>query len=71
VKKKDKWEANDVNKQAIYIAPKSTNESRAHYAPEPAWGCKLQSLNYYCMVWQLLLLVLLTTTTTTTTTTDL
>ena len=22
----------------IYIAPKSKIESRAHYAPEPAWG---------------------------------
>ena len=23
---------------AIYIAPKSKIESRAHYAPEPTWG---------------------------------
>ena len=27
-------EAYDVNKQTIYIAPKSKIESRAHYAPE-------------------------------------
>ena len=31
-------EAYDVNKQMIYMAPKSTNESRAQYSPEPAWG---------------------------------
>ena len=29
-------EAYDINKQAIYVAPKSKTESRAHYAPEPA-----------------------------------
>jgi len=27
-------------KQTMYIAPKSTNESRAHYSPEPARGAK-------------------------------
>jgi len=27
-----------VNKQAMYIVLKSTNELRVHYAPEPAWG---------------------------------
>jgi len=26
----------DINKQIIYIAPKSKIESRAHYVPEPA-----------------------------------
>jgi len=31
-------EAYDVNKQMIYMAPKSTNESRTQYSPEPAWG---------------------------------
>jgi len=34
-------ETNDVNKPTIYISPKSTNESRAHYALEPAWGWTL------------------------------
>jgi len=31
-------EAYDINKQTIYIVPISKIESRAHYAPEPAWG---------------------------------
>ena len=26
----------------MYIAPKSKIESRAHYAPEPAWGSKVR-----------------------------
>jgi len=38
VKKKGCGEANDINKQTMYIAPKSTNELRVHYALEPAWG---------------------------------
>jgi len=25
-------------KQTMYIAPKSTNESRMHYTLEPTWG---------------------------------
>ena len=33
---KRKW-GSQVNKQIIYIAPKSTNKSRAHYTPEPTW----------------------------------
>ena len=28
----------DINKQTMYIAPKSKIESRAHYAPESARG---------------------------------
>jgi len=31
-------EAYDINKQTIYIAPKSKIESRVHYAPEPERG---------------------------------
>jgi len=31
-RKRISGEANDVNKQTIYIAPKSTNESRVHEA---------------------------------------
>ena len=31
-------EAYDINKQTIYIVPKSKIESRVHYMPEPAWG---------------------------------
>jgi len=31
-------EAYNINKQTIYIAPKSKIESRAHYDPEPARG---------------------------------
>jgi len=31
-------EAYNINKETIYTAPKSKIESRAHYAPEPAWG---------------------------------
>ena len=31
----------DVFWDTGYIAPKSKIESRAHYAPEPAWGYKL------------------------------
>jgi len=31
-------EAYDINTQIIYIALKSKIESRAHYAPAPAWG---------------------------------
>ena len=42
VKKRITGEAYDVNKQTIYIAPKSKIESRAHYAPEPAQGHKSQ-----------------------------
>jgi len=38
VKKKDIGEAYDVNKQTIYIAPKSTHESRAQYSLEPEQG---------------------------------
>jgi len=34
-------EAYDMNKQTIYIALKSSIESRAHYALEPTWGNKL------------------------------
>jgi len=30
--------AYDINKQTIYVVPKSKIESRAHYTPEPAWG---------------------------------
>jgi len=30
--------AYDINKQTIYIAPKSKIESGAHYAPESSWG---------------------------------
>jgi len=36
--KKDKREAYNVNKQTIYTVPKSTDESRVHYSPEPARG---------------------------------
>jgi len=28
----------------LYIAPKSTNESGAHYAPESAWGARSKRL---------------------------
>ena len=38
MKKRISGEAYDINKQTIYIAPKSKNESRAHYTPEPALG---------------------------------
>jgi len=31
-------QAQDVNKQTIYTAPKSTHESSAQYSPEPARG---------------------------------
>ena len=34
-KKRISEEAYDINKQTIYIAPKSKIESRVHYAPEP------------------------------------
>jgi len=37
-RKKDKWEAYDVNKQTIYTVPKSTNESKAQKSPEPTRG---------------------------------
>ena len=37
MKKTISGEANDINKR-IYIAPKSTNESVAHYALELTWG---------------------------------
>jgi len=30
--------AHDINKQTIYIAPKSDIESRVHYAPKPTRG---------------------------------
>ena len=35
VKKKGYVGKHNINKQTIYIAPKSKIESRAHYAPEP------------------------------------
>ena len=34
-------EAYDVNKQTIYIVPKSTNESRMQYSPEHARGTNM------------------------------
>jgi len=37
-KKRISGEAYDINKQTIYIVPKSKIESRVHYMPEPAWG---------------------------------
>jgi len=37
-KKRISGEAHEINKQTIYIAPKSKIESRAHYAPEQARG---------------------------------
>jgi len=37
-KKRINGEAHDVNKQTIYIVPKSTNESSVQYSPEPARG---------------------------------
>jgi len=36
-KKRITEEAYDINKQTIYIVPKSKIESRVHYAPEPTW----------------------------------
>jgi len=38
VKKKGCGEAYDINKQRMYIVPKSKIEPRLHYAPEPAQG---------------------------------
>ena len=38
-------EAYHINKQTVYMAPKSEIESRAHYAPEPARGsCRWNSV---------------------------
>ena len=37
-KKRISGEACDINKQTIYIVPKSKIESPAHYTPEPARG---------------------------------
>ena len=34
-------EAYDINKQTVYIAPKSKIESRAHYAPQPTRGADM------------------------------
>jgi len=34
----EKLEVSSEAKQTIYMVPKSTNESRAHYAMEPGWG---------------------------------
>jgi len=34
-KKRISGEACNINKQTVYIAPKSKIESRAHYVPEP------------------------------------
>jgi len=42
-KSEEKRISGDVNKQTIYIAPKSTNESRVQYSPEPTWGNKLRN----------------------------
>jgi len=42
-KKRISTEANDVNKQRIYIAPESTNESKAQYFLEHARGQKEDS----------------------------
>jgi len=42
-KKRKSGEADDINKQTIYIVPKSKIEPRAHYAPEPKWGCHCPS----------------------------
>jgi len=39
-KKRTSGEAYDIKKQTIAL--KSKIESRAHYAPEPAWGARLQ-----------------------------
>ena len=41
MKKKEVSRGSQVNKQAMYIAPKSTNESRAHFSLEPARGTTL------------------------------
>jgi len=40
-KKRKSGEADDIKKQ--YIVPKSKIEPRAHYAPEPKWGCHCPS----------------------------
>jgi len=36
--KRTSGEAYDINKQTIYIVPKSKIESREHYDPKPAQG---------------------------------
>jgi len=46
----------DVNKQTIYIALKSTNESRAQYSLEPAWvtislACRRVKILYHYLKW--------------------
>jgi len=40
-KKRVSGEAYNVNKQTIYIASKSTNESTAQYSAEPTRGCQV------------------------------
>ena len=40
----------------IYIAPKSTNESRAHYCLEPAWGIRLSQSRQFPLAFFLHLL---------------
>jgi len=49
-------QAYDRNKQTIYIAPKSKIESRADYAPEPAWGLELKN-RWQCLTKVSMLLV--------------
>jgi len=49
-------QAYDRNKQTIYIAPKSKIESRADYAPEPAWGLELKN-RWKCLTKVSILLV--------------
>ena len=39
-RKKEISEGSQVHKQTTYVASKSTNESRAHYASEPTLGKK-------------------------------
>ena len=47
-KKRISGKAYDINKQTIYIAPKSKIESRAHYAPEPTWGLIMPTIISNC-----------------------
>jgi len=44
VKKTVSGEEHNINKQTIYIAPKSKIESRAHYALEPTQGNTLDDV---------------------------
>ena len=45
MKKKEVSGGSQVNKQTVYIAPKSTNESRAHFSLEPARGTTLRLIS--------------------------